>query len=171
MFVEICQSLNASGVDMEYWLIGTNNISPLQKTRLWEEIKKAKLATRFRWLPFVPYEKMGQLLSFAAASGGCLVYTSHLESFGMAAAEAMANSCPVVVPDVGGFHDFVISGETGYRYPPGNTQAAVNYILKSIRDMSGRSQVVSAGYQRVQDKYSARKAVLKLIDTLQNLAK
>jgi glycosyltransferase involved in cell wall biosynthesis len=171
MFVDICQNLNTSGADLEYWLVGTNKISPLQKAQLWEQIKKTKLASRFRWLPFVQYEKMDRLLSFVAASRGCLVYTSHLESFGMAAAEAMASSCPVVVPDVGGFHDFVINGETGYRYPLGNTRAAVNYILKSIRDTSSRSKIVTAGYQRVQDKYSARIAVLKLIDTLQNLAK
>jgi glycosyltransferase involved in cell wall biosynthesis len=171
MFVDICQNLNSSGADLEYWLVGTNKISPVQKDQLWEQIKKAKLASRFRWLPFVQNEKMDRLLSFAAASKGCLVYTSHLESFGMAAAEAMANSCPVVVPDVGGFHDFVINGETGYCYPPGNLHAAVNYILKSIRDTSARSKIVTAGFQRVQDTYSARIAVLKLIDTLQNLPK
>jgi glycosyltransferase involved in cell wall biosynthesis len=170
MFIDICQNLNLLGADMEYWIVGTTKISPVQKTRLWEQIKKAKLASRFRWLPFVQYEKMDRLLSFAAASGGCLVYTSHLESFGMAAAEAMASSCPVVVPDVGGFHDFVINGETGYRYPPGNTRAAVDFILKSIQDASARSRITAAGYQRVHDKYSARIAVLKLIDTLQNLA-
>jgi glycosyltransferase involved in cell wall biosynthesis len=75
-----------------------------------------------------------------------------------------------VVPDVGGFPDFVINGETGYCYPPGNTRAAVDYILKSIQDASARSRITAAGYQRVHDKYSARIAVLKLIDTLQNLA-
>ncbi len=171
MFIEICRSLNTSGTDMEYWLVGTNKISPLQKALLWEEIKKANLAKRFRWLPFVQYEKMNRLLRFTASSGGCLVYTSHLESFGMAAAEAMANSCPVVVPDLGGFHDFVISGETGYRYPPGNTRAAVNFILKSIHDLPGRSKIAAAGYKRVHDNYSARITVLKLIETLQNLAK
>jgi len=170
MFIDICQNLNSSGADMEYWLVGTTKISPVQKARLWEQIKKAKLSNRFRWLPFVQYEKMDRLLSFAAASGGCLVNTSHLESFGMAAAEAMANFCPVVVPDVGGFPDFVINGETGYCYPPGNTRAAVDYILKSIQDASARSRITAAGYQRVHDKYSARIAVLKLIDTLQNLA-
>lgn len=170
MFMDICQDLHLLGKDIEYWLVGTTKISPLQKVRLWEQIKKANLAGRFRWLPFVQYEKMDRLLGFAAASGGCLVYTSHLESFGMAAAEAMANSCPVVVPDAGGFHDFVVHGETGYRYPPGDVKTAVNFVLKTIQDSSARSRIVAAGYQRVRDKYSARIAVLKLIDTLQNLA-
>jgi glycosyltransferase involved in cell wall biosynthesis len=171
MFVEICRNLSSGGYDLEYWLVGANKIAPLEKLRLWEEVKRANLANRFRWLPFVQYEKIGRLLSFVASSGGCLVYTSHLESFGMAAAEAMASSCPVVVPDLGGFQDFVTAGETGYRYPPGNVQAAVDCVLKSIGDLSGRDKLVAAAYQRVQDKYSARIAVLKLVDTLQNLEK
>jgi L-malate glycosyltransferase len=171
MYIEICRRLKSSGADMEYWIVGTpkTSTSSLEKARLWEEIKKADLASRFRWLPYVQYHKMGRLLRFAACSGGCLVSTSRQESFGMVAAEAMASSCPVVVPDVGGFRDFVINGETGFRYPPGEPQPAVNYILKSGQDIPGRAKIVAAGYQRVHGEYSARSAVLKLVDTLQNL--
>lgn len=168
-YVEICRELNSSGADMEYWLVGTSPNSPLEKAQLWEEIKKAELAGRFRWLPHVEYEEMERLLRFVGASGGCLVSTSRQESFGMAAAEAMAGSCPVVVPDVGGFRDFVANGVTGFRYPPEEPQAAVNYILKSVRDISLRRRIVATGRQRVHDGYSARRAVLKLIDTLGNL--
>lgn len=168
-YIEICRMLKSSGSDMEFWLVGTSNISPLEKTRFWEEIKKAELAGRFRWLPYVKYEKMAQLLRFVACSGGCLVSTSRQESFGMTAAEAMACSCPVVVPDVGGFRDFVINDATGYRYPAGDSQAAVNYILKLSNDISIRTQIVTNGYYRVHNEYSTRKAVLKLIDTLQKL--
>ena len=74
---------------------------------------------------------MDQLLRFVGSSGGCLVSTSRQESFGMAAAEAMASSCPVVVPDVGGFRDFVVNDSTGFRYPPGDSQAAVELCLKT----------------------------------------
>ena len=170
MFIEICNRLNSSGADMEYWIVGTTKTSSMQKVQLWEEIKKAKLTSRFRWLPCVEYEKMDRLYRFVACSGGCLVYTSHLESFGMAAAEAMANACPVVVPDAGGFRDFVINGETGFRYPPGDIQKAVNCILQTVHDIPTRTRIVTTGYQRVHDEYSARKAVRKLVDTLQYLS-
>jgi L-malate glycosyltransferase len=169
MFIEICRNLNTSGADMEYWIVGANKILPLEKVRLWEEIKRAELANCFRWLPCVQYEKMDRLYRFATSSGGCLVYTSHLESFGMAAAEAMANACPVVVPDAGGFRDFVLNGETGFRYPPGDIQKAVNCILQLVRDIPTRTKIVTTGYQRVHDQYSARIAALNLINTLQNL--
>ena len=170
MFIEICSRLNSSGADMEYWIVGTTKTSSMQKVQLWEEIKKAKLTRRFRWLPCVEYEKMDRLYRFVAGSGGCLVYTSQLESFGMAAAEAMANACPVVVPDVGGFRDFVINGQTGFRYLPGDIQNAVNCILQTVNDIPSRTIIVTTGYQRVHVEYSARKAVRKLVDTLQFLS-
>jgi glycosyltransferase involved in cell wall biosynthesis len=168
-YVEICRRLKLAGADLEYWIVGTSKTSSLEKAHLWEEIKKAGLAGRFRWLPYVQYEKMDRLLRFVACSGGCLVSTSRQESFGMAAAEAMASSCPVVVPDVGGFRDFVINHVTGFRYQPSDPQEAVDYILESVQDIQTRTKIVAMGYQRVHQQYSARQAVLKLIDALQNL--
>ena len=167
--LEICRELHASNSEMEFWIVGTSIAADAEKTQLWEEAKRAGLASRFRWLPHVQYDKMDRLYRFVAASGGCLVSTSRQESFGMAAAEAMACSCPVVVPDIGGFRDFVIHEETGFRYPPGRQPAAVQYILQSIADLPLRRRIVTAGYERVQSEYSARTAALKLIDTLQNL--
>jgi glycosyltransferase involved in cell wall biosynthesis len=169
-YIDICRELHVRNSEMEFWVVGTSRTSTLEKAQLWEEVKKAGIVNRFRWLPHVEYDKMDRLYRFAAASGGCLVSTSKQESFWMTAAEAMASSCPVVVPDVGGFRDFVTNEETGFRYPPDDPQAAVQYILKSIQDLPFRSKIVAAGYDRVQGKYSARTAVLKLIDTLENLS-
>jgi glycosyltransferase involved in cell wall biosynthesis len=120
------------------------------------------LVDRFRWLPHVPYDRIDRLYRFAANSGGCLVSTSKQESFGMVAAEAMACSCPVVVPDIGGFRDFVQHERTGFRYPAGQQRAAVQYILKVIGDEP-------SGRDLMQRDYSARSSMLKLIDTLENL--
>jgi glycosyltransferase involved in cell wall biosynthesis len=169
-YVEICRDLRERNSEIEYWIVGTTKISALEKAQLWEEVKKAGIVDRFRWLPHVQYDKMDRLFRFVARSGGCLVSTSRQESFGMAAAEAMASSCPVVVPDIGGFRDFVIDGETGFRYPPGQLKSAVQYILKSIENLPVRRKIVAAGFDRVQGEYSARTAVLKLIDTLENLS-
>ena len=169
-FIEICRELQGYNPEIEYWVVGNSMTSDAEKDRLWEETRRAGLASRFRWLPHVPYDKMDRLYRFTAASGGCLVSTSRQESFGMAAAEAMACSCPVVVPDIGGFRDFVIHEETGIRYPADQWPAAVQSILRFIEDLPFRRRIVSAGYQRVQGEYSARSAVLKLIETLENLS-
>ena len=168
-YLEICRRLHAAGAEFEYWLVGTSKNSPAEKEHLWRQVKEGGWAGRFRWLPSVHYEKIDRLYRFAAASGGCLVSTSRQESFGMAAAEAMACSCPVVVPDVGGFRDFVVSGETGCRYPPDDLSAATRDVLRSIRDLPSRPRIIAAGRRRVLDEYSAGAVVDKLIDTLQEL--
>jgi glycosyltransferase involved in cell wall biosynthesis len=169
-YIDICRNLQSSGTDMEYWLVGDSQTSPFEKLRLWKQVKKADLAGRFRWLPYVQYEEMHRLLRFVGASGGCLVSTSRQESFGMAAAEAMACSCPVVAPDVGGFRDFVIDNVTGFRYPPKEYHEAVKYILQFVQDTSARSRIVNAAFQRVHEEYSTRQAVIKFVELLQKLS-
>jgi glycosyltransferase involved in cell wall biosynthesis len=170
-FLEICRELHARNSELEYWIVGNSMTSDTEKIRLWEAVRQAGLPGRFRWLTHVRYDKMDRLYRFVAGSGGCLVSTSRQESFGMAAAEAMACSCPVVVPDIGGFRDFVIHEETGLRYPLDQQPAAVRSIAKLIEDAPLRRRIAAAGYQRVQGEYSARAAVLKLIEMLDNLSK
>jgi glycosyltransferase involved in cell wall biosynthesis len=169
-FLEICRELHGRNPELEYWLVGNAMSAEEEKLRLWDEVKRGGLANRFRWLPHVEYDKMDRLYRFVAGSGGCLVSTSKQESFGMAAAEAMACSCPVVVPDIGGFRDFVIPEVTGFRYPLGQESAAVQCILRLIDDSSLRQQIVVAGAARVHSEYSARPAVLKLVEILENIS-
>jgi glycosyltransferase involved in cell wall biosynthesis len=168
-FLEICRELHEKNSELEYWVVGTSTTTDDEKTQLWEEAKRTGLVDRFRWLPHVPYDRIDRLYRFAANSGGCLVSTSKQESFGMVAAEAMACSCPVVVPDIGGFRDFVQHERTGFRYPAGQQRAAVQYILKVIGDEPSRRRIVAAGRDLMQREYSARSSMLKLIDTLENL--
>lgn len=170
-YLEICRELHARNPDIEGWLVGNSMTSEDEKLRLWEEVKKSGLANRFRWLPQVEYDKMDRLYRFVGASGGCLVSTSKQESFGMAAAEAMACSCPVVVPDIGGFRDFVHHDETGLRYPADQYSTAVECILRLIDEPPLRSRIVVTGAERVRNEYSARPAVMKLVETLENLSK
>ena len=54
------------------------------------------------------------------------------ESFGLVFAEAMASSCPVVGPDVGGTKDVILQGRTGMRVPerdPKGIASAVRGLL------------------------------------------
>jgi glycosyltransferase involved in cell wall biosynthesis len=59
-------------------------------------------------------------LPFYVRSDAVLV-NSHLETFCRSACEAMASGCPVIVSDAGEPRRFVVSGETGYIYPEGNS--------------------------------------------------
>jgi N-acetyl-alpha-D-glucosaminyl L-malate synthase BshA len=57
---------------------------------------------------------------------------SDMESFGLAALEAMACEVPVVASDVGGLPEVVEHGTDGYLHPPRDVEAAANYALQIL---------------------------------------
>ena len=63
-----------------------------------------------------------------------MLVSSRYESFGLAILEAMARGVPVVAPDVGGIPEVIRHGETGFVFPPGDFQAAADFVLRMLRD-------------------------------------
>ena len=59
---------------------------------------------------------------------------SELESFGLAALEAMAAETPVISSNAGGIPEVNIQGETGYLAEIGNIEAMSNYTIKLLSD-------------------------------------
>jgi N-acetyl-alpha-D-glucosaminyl L-malate synthase BshA len=57
---------------------------------------------------------------------------SDMESFGLAALEAMACEVPVVASDVGGLPEVVTHGVDGYLVPPRDVAAAAKYALEIL---------------------------------------
>lgn len=65
---------------------------------------------------------------------------SQLESFGLAALEAMACEVPVIATNVGGIPEVVTHGEDGYLVEPGDVETAAKYALEILsRPDRGRS--------------------------------
>ena len=63
-----------------------------------------------------------------------MLMPSNVESFGLAALEAMACGVPVVVTDAGGFPEFVRQGVDGYRHPHGDIEGMSRSALSILRD-------------------------------------
>jgi N-acetyl-alpha-D-glucosaminyl L-malate synthase BshA len=57
---------------------------------------------------------------------------SDLESFGLAALEAMACEVPVIASDVGGLPEVVTHGVDGYLVPPRDVVAAAKYAIEIL---------------------------------------
>jgi N-acetyl-alpha-D-glucosaminyl L-malate synthase BshA len=57
---------------------------------------------------------------------------SDLESFGLAALEAMACEVPVIATNVGGLPEVVTHGIDGYLVPPRDVEAAAKYALEIL---------------------------------------
>jgi N-acetyl-alpha-D-glucosaminyl L-malate synthase BshA len=72
---------------------------------------------------------------------------SDLESFGLAALEAMACEVPVVASDVGGLPEVVTHGVDGYLIPPRDVRAGAKFALEILglpdrgREMGQRARV------------------------------
>jgi len=58
---------------------------------------------------------------------------SDLESFGLAALEAMACEVPVIATDVGGLPEVVTPGVDGYLIPERDVEAGAKYALEILR--------------------------------------
>jgi N-acetyl-alpha-D-glucosaminyl L-malate synthase BshA len=65
-----------------------------------------------------------------------MLMPSNVESFGLAALEAMACGVPVVVTDAGGFPEFVRQGVDGYRHNHGDIEGMSGSALSILRDDS-----------------------------------
>jgi len=59
---------------------------------------------------------------------------SEIESFGLAALEAMACRVPVISSNVGGLPEVNIHGESGYLAEVGDIHAMANYALSILND-------------------------------------
>jgi N-acetyl-alpha-D-glucosaminyl L-malate synthase BshA len=66
------------------------------------------------------------------AAADLFLLPSQLESFGLAALEAMACEVPVIATDTGGLPEVVTHGEDGYLVPPGDVDAAANFALSRL---------------------------------------
>jgi glycosyltransferase involved in cell wall biosynthesis len=70
------------------------------------------------------YEKLGVCDLF--------LLPSQLESFGLAALEAMACEVPVIATNVGGLPEVIRSGEDGYLLEPGDVEGMARYALQLL---------------------------------------
>jgi glycosyltransferase involved in cell wall biosynthesis len=102
---------------------------------------------------------------------GCTLYlsTSTAESFGYAVAEAMLAGKTVVGTDVPGTRDVVQNGVTGCLAALNDEQQAANFILQLLQDDGLRTQMGSAGRQRVMDCFDVNVRVRELENVYESL--
>jgi L-malate glycosyltransferase len=113
-------------VDAELWLIGDGELLPSVRDALRDHgvLDRARFCgLRIDVHRFLPRTDL-------------LLVTSHTESFGLAALEALACGLPVVAPDVGGLPEVVAHGTTGLLFEPGNEASAANAVHTILSDVS-----------------------------------
>ncbi|KUL29903.1 N-acetyl-alpha-D-glucosaminyl L-malate synthase BshA [Chlorobium limicola] len=91
-------------------------------------VRELGIADRVRFLGKI--DEIVPLLSLA----DIMLMPSNVESFGLAALEAMACGVPVIATDAGGFPEFVVPGLHGYLLPPGDIEGMTEKALLLLSD-------------------------------------
>src|SRR5439155_11960927 len=101
-------------------------------------------------LGFVSRSELEQLYGSAAV----VACPSHREGFGVACAEAMAHSRPVVAAAVGGLLDLVVPEETGLLVPPGDVGALREALQRLLADEELRARLGANARRRAEETLS-----------------
>lgn len=94
---------------------------------------------------------------------------SHMEGFGLVAAEAMFHCLPVIATAVGGLKDIVVDGETGFLVPPHAPGQLAEKLEILIHNPRLGKQMGLKGYERAMKEYRAEVYVDKVDQLYQEL--
>lgn len=88
-----------------------------------------------------------------------MLLPSQLESFGLAALEAMACGVPAVCSKVGGLPEVIRDGVEGYLVEPGDVDAMAARCLQILTEPGRLKQMGKAARRRASDKFCSTKII------------
>ncbi|MFN3270889.1 MAG: N-acetyl-alpha-D-glucosaminyl L-malate synthase BshA, partial [Candidatus Kapaibacteriota bacterium] len=108
---------------------------------------------------------IAELLSIA----DLFLLTSEIESFGLAALEALSCGVPVVCYDVGGLKELVLNDVNGYLVEFGNTNLLAEKALQILKDDSRLVKFRKNAREIVLEKFDKRVIIPKYLNLFKNL--
>lgn len=125
-------------IDAELWLVGDGeNMTP---AREFFDANNINNSVRFWGLQ--------RDISLILNQADLLLVTSQHESFCLVALEAMACGVPVLATDVGGVPELVLDGETGFLFPVGDCDKAIELALTLLADPDRHTAMRKASRER-----------------------
>jgi N-acetyl-alpha-D-glucosaminyl L-malate synthase BshA len=100
-------------------------------------------------------ESVNELLPLA----DLMLMPSELESFGLAALEAMACRVPTIGTRVGGVPELIDDGVTGRLFPVGDTDAMANAAVELLTDPARLEEMGRAGRASAQARYCSSRII------------
>jgi N-acetyl-alpha-D-glucosaminyl L-malate synthase BshA len=90
-----------------------------------------------------------------------MLMPSEMESFGLAALEAMACEVPTIATNVGGVPELIQNGVTGMLFPVGDVDAMAQAAVAILRNPERLRQMSQAGRDLAQREYCASRVIPK----------
>ncbi len=103
------------------------------------------------------HDQVNQLLPAA----DLMLMPSELESFGLAALEAMACEVPTIATAVGGVPELIHDGVTGLLFPVGDVDAMAQAAASLLQDRDRLKAMAQAGRQEAKRTYCASRVIPK----------
>jgi len=157
-FIKMGNILLQNNKDLNFIIIGDicgdSNYFQLIKSNI-----PINYASNYTFFHHIPNERMPEIYSLSANTGGCLVSTSENESLSMIFLEAMSCKCPIVSTNVGGIRDLITNNLTGKIYELNNINDGCKAIqeLIDVNDTTIRTKIIENSYALVISRHSADK--------------
>jgi L-malate glycosyltransferase len=88
-----------------------------------------------------------------------MVMPSEMESFGLAALEAMACKVPSIATAVGGVPELIEDGVNGRLFPVGDVEAMASAAIELLSDDAKHAAMATTARKSAQDRYCASKII------------
>jgi glycosyltransferase involved in cell wall biosynthesis len=105
---------------------------------------------------------------FAACCDVMTLVSRSVETFSLAALEAMALGKPMVLSNTGGAAELVVPGEHGFLFEPGDTEALTMH-LRALASPSLRERLGAAASRRVRELFTVEAMTAGFSDRIEDL--
>ncbi|MEZ4802533.1 MAG: glycosyltransferase family 4 protein [Gelidibacter sp.] len=152
ILTEVALKLKNAGIEFEWTLIGTGDIS--EKERYLYDINDKHLLSQIKNIGKISHEETLKILQ----ESDMYVQTSLNEGFCNALLEAQAVGLPCVAFDVGGISENIIDGETGFLIEAFNLDKMVQKIKEILYlSLEEKSKISLKGIERVRKNFNIDK--------------
>lgn len=121
-----------------------------QDQALRDRVTERRMRRAVEFAGWLPEDDLHALMRAA----DILVVPSLYEPFGLVALEGAALGTPLVVARSGGLAEFVVDGETGRTFAPGDPVALAEAVTAALRDPRGSRAMARRGRDRLAAEYS-----------------
>ncbi|MDP6522843.1 MAG: glycosyltransferase family 4 protein [Kiritimatiellia bacterium] len=168
-FLSMARGIAAERPDTEFWMVGGEAAGDDVVSKLLSEMTDKDLASSLRWIGRVEHDRMPPLYSLVARRQGCMLVTSHGESFCTAAVEAMFCGCPVVAPRHTALPEIVCHETHGLLYAPGDERDAVDQTIRLLSDKQLWASIAARDANELPGRFGTTEVLRKLRDVFEKI--